>query len=432
MVKLYLLVLISFFPCCLFAQEKEEIDFLKENAIDISIDPDDDNFEDLSSLKTILADKRIVGMGESTHGSKEFFKMKHRMLKFLVTEMDYRLFGIEANFTECRDINDCVLNGKGNIKDAIANMYFWTWNTQEVLDMVEWMREYNKSKSDSGKVKFYGFDMQIDWKVTSLVVEMLKQFDSTYFNQHFAKLETLEITGRERYSPKVFTNAEKKVIRALLNDIQEYIFKNRTQFIEMFSSDELAFLEQDVRIIEQCFEMNAQKDGYFTLRDRFMAENIQWILNHEGIDSKIMLWAHNGHISKSTFSAKYESKAMGYHLKEIYGEEYYPIGFDFNKGSFTAIGDNGLSVYSVDAIIKNSTGEVFSRLEKPSFFIDMKNLMNNDIAKKFFTKRIWRRYIGGAFTPKHKYSYYTREPLFNDFDGLIFINKITASQPIVH
>ena len=316
-VKTYIILLFGFFPYCLFAQTQDEINFLKENVIDISIDPDDDNFEDLSSLKTILADKRIAGMGESTHGSKEFFKMKHRMLKFLVTEMGYRLFGIEANFTECRDINDYVLNGKGNIKDAIANMYFWTWNTQEVLDMVEWMREYNKSKSDSGKVKFYGFDMQIDWKVTSLVTEMLKEFDSAYFNQHFSRLETLEITGRERYSPKVFTNAEKKVIRALLNDIQEYIFKNRTQLIDVFSSDELAFLEQDVRIIEQCFEMNVQKNGYLTLRDQFMAENVHWILDHEGIDSKIMLWAHNGHISKSTFSAKYESKAMGYHLKEI-------------------------------------------------------------------------------------------------------------------
>lgn len=144
-VKTYIILLLGFFPYCLFAQTQDEINFLKENTIDISINPNNNDFEDLSPLKTILADKKIVGMGESTHGSKEFFEMKHRMFKFLVTEMGYRLFGIEANFTECRDINDYVLNGKGNAKDAIANMYFWTWNTQEVEDMVEWMREYNKT-----------------------------------------------------------------------------------------------------------------------------------------------------------------------------------------------------------------------------------------------------------------------------------------------
>lgn len=272
--------------------------------------------------------------------------------------------------------------------------------------------------------------MQFDWKATPLIIKMLKQFDSTYFNQHFSRLENLDIVNRERYSPKVFTSVERNSTRALTNDIQEYISLNHKQFTEMFSLDELAFLEQDVRIIEQCFEMNVQKDGYFTLRDQFMAENVQWILDHEGINSKIMLWAHNGHISKSTFSEQFKSKAMGYYLKEMYGKQYYPIGFDFNKGSFRAIGDKGLNVYSVDASIKNSTGYIFSKLKKASFFIDMENLINKDVIKKFFTKRILKRDIGAGFAPKSKYSYYTKRPLFDNFDGLIFIEEVTASQPL--
>ncbi len=132
----------------LFAQSAEVMESIKASAIPISPNPDDTaTFSDMQPLKQILATRRIVGMGEATHGSHEFFAMKHRMLEFLVKQMGFRVFAIEANFTECRAINDYVLYEKGDAKKVIAGMYFWTWNTTEVMKMVEWMRHYNIGKS---------------------------------------------------------------------------------------------------------------------------------------------------------------------------------------------------------------------------------------------------------------------------------------------
>jgi erythromycin esterase len=65
-------------------------------------------FADLQCLRRIIGDARIVSLGEATHGTREFFQLKHRLLEFLVTELDFAIFGIEANYPECLRINDYV------------------------------------------------------------------------------------------------------------------------------------------------------------------------------------------------------------------------------------------------------------------------------------------------------------------------------------
>ena len=112
----------------------------------------------MQPLKKVVGDARIVSLGEATHGTREFFQLKHRMLEFLATQMGFTIFSIEANMPEAYRLNDYVLNGKGDPVKLIKGMYFWTWDTQEVLDMVLWMREFNKS--GKGRVEFTGFDMQ--------------------------------------------------------------------------------------------------------------------------------------------------------------------------------------------------------------------------------------------------------------------------------
>lgn len=115
-------------------------------------------FADMQPLKAVVGNARIVALGEATHGSREFFQLKHRMLEFLATEMGFNIFSIEANMPEAYRLNDYVLNGTGDAKALLKGMYFWTWNTEEVLDMIEWMREFNAS--GKGRLQFTGFDMQ--------------------------------------------------------------------------------------------------------------------------------------------------------------------------------------------------------------------------------------------------------------------------------
>jgi erythromycin esterase-like protein len=135
-------------------------------------------FDDMQPLRKVVGDARIVALGEATHGSREFFQLKHRMLEFLATQMGFTIFSIEANMPEAYKLNDFVLNGKGDPAALIKGMYFWTWDTQEVLDQVLWMREFNKS--GKGPVQFTGFDMQTPKVALDIVRDAVAKSDPDY------------------------------------------------------------------------------------------------------------------------------------------------------------------------------------------------------------------------------------------------------------
>ena len=99
--------------------------------------------------------------------------MKHRLLEFCVSELGFTIFGIEASYPECLRINDYVLHGTGNPADALASQRFWTWDTEEVLALIEWMRAWNRTHAR--KVKFYGFDMQFPTEAALRLLDYLKR-----------------------------------------------------------------------------------------------------------------------------------------------------------------------------------------------------------------------------------------------------------------
>ena len=92
--------------------------------------------------------------------------------------MGFTLFAIEANMPEAYRLNDFVLNGNGDPAKLIKGMHFWTWDTQEVLDMVLWMREFNRS--GKGRVEFTGFDMQYPQVANDVVREFVVKADPEY------------------------------------------------------------------------------------------------------------------------------------------------------------------------------------------------------------------------------------------------------------
>src|SRR6185436_16689905 len=101
-----------------------------------------------------------------------------RMLEFLATQMGFTIFSIEANMPEAYRLNEYVLNGTGDPAQLLRGTYFWTWNTEEVLDMIKWMREFNAS--GKGRVQFTGFDMQTTTVAAEIVRAYVQRADSAY------------------------------------------------------------------------------------------------------------------------------------------------------------------------------------------------------------------------------------------------------------
>lgn len=155
-------------------RQKLVIGWFKDQAIPIKTVEAENSFADLKPLKKVFRNVRFVGLGEATHGTREFFQFKHRMLEFLVREMGFRVFAIEASFAACENINDYVMGKTDDGAAALDSQKFWIWNTEEVGAMIDWIREYNRSVPPDRRVKFVGFDIQHNETGKAKLLEYLK------------------------------------------------------------------------------------------------------------------------------------------------------------------------------------------------------------------------------------------------------------------
>src|SRR6185369_9263034 len=136
-------------------------------------------------LHALASHARVIAAGEATHGTSEFFVLKHQMLRYLVEQEGFNIFAIEANLPECFAVNDYVLTGRGDPKQALAGLYVWTWDTYEVLDLIEWMRAWNADPKHA-KVKFYGVDMQTTRVAAAMAEDYVRRIDPALAKAHAA------------------------------------------------------------------------------------------------------------------------------------------------------------------------------------------------------------------------------------------------------
>ncbi len=165
--------------------DEPPLDWLRTHAIPLKTVEAGHGFDDMQPLKRMIGDARIVELGEATHGSREFFQLKHRMVEFLASQMGFTIFSIEANMPEAYRLNDFVLNGNGDPKQLLKGMYFWTWDSEEVLDMILWMREFNRS--GKGRIEFTGFDMQ----TPSVAMDIVRTFIIAQDGNFYSTLEPI-------------------------------------------------------------------------------------------------------------------------------------------------------------------------------------------------------------------------------------------------
>ncbi len=380
----------------------DELSWLKHNINPLkTYDPNSISEEDLKILKKLIGNSRVVALGETTHGSSEIFKMKHRIIKYLMENDGFDIFPIEANMPESYKLNEYLIEGKGNPIDLIKGMYFWTWRTQEILDMVEWMRRYNKSDD---KIHFTGFDMQFYFGAIQELSEAFKI--NSVIQDEITELKTTldEFNNERKNNPQaVISQENKKKIDNQLNRLRDYISKSE------YSVSKKSWLSQNIRIVEESLDIAS--------RDKYMADNLLWIKS-QNPDSKIITWAHNYHIKKT-------GNSMGRYLSDSLKNNYLTIGFTFNKGIYTAVGDKGLTSYQAQESYLGTYEYFFNAIKEPIFLLDLREAKKqNLISNKWLLGQLSFRSIGAK---KINTEFYDTD-LTADFDLIIFISESTNSK----
>jgi erythromycin esterase len=379
------------------------------------------SFADFDALKNLIGNAHIIGMGEGTHGTHEFFQMKHQMLDFLATEVGVTVFGIEANLPEAYRINDYVLTGKGNPRELVKGMHFWTWNAQEVLDMVLWMRDYNAS--GRGPLQFTGFDLQF----AEMAMQNVHDFVNVAEPAYLARLDTIyaQVEAAQNVNGSYGGYPLKQVQDAVAaaDEVVKHLDSNRAQYAARYSAAQVEFIVQNARIVEGA---TYGRTGDPNFRDLAMAANIEWILRQSPPGSKMMLWAHNGHIQRG-------ETWMGGYLAANHGRDYLPVAQILHDGQYNARLDNGLTavapVATNDADPSEPGSVEYAMLATgiPRLILDLRKASSSDPASAWLTGGLQMRSIGASAAPSTG-SFSVKWDITKAFDVLIFFDHTTASE----
>ncbi len=371
-----------------------------------TFDPTIEDSGDLDILGQIIGDKKIVALGEVTHGSSEIFKMKHRIIKYLHKQHNFDVFSMEANMPEANRLNQYIIDGQGNPIELIKGMHFWTLCNQEVLDLVEWMHIENQS---GHPIKFSGFDMQYfegalenlknsfkhDREITQTIIELSDTL-SLYKSR-----KSMPIIGSVSKSQK---NAIDQLVLKIENEVH----------LGKFEKSEKEWLFQNLRIIEQSIS-NTPWD-----REKFMAENFEWITN-QNPNSRFIIWGHNAHVMRTNHHKTL--LPMGGYLSNTFKEDYLNIGFAFYKGSYTGLSHKKIGVQTAEEAKVGSYEYIFNQLGEPLFLLDLREIRDNNSPQAVLLKSaLMFRTVGAVKTRE-----FDKKDILKDYDLLIFIAESSNS-----
>lgn len=380
---------------------------------------------DIGFVREIVGDARVVSLGENTHGTRDFFEMKARMLRFLVEEMGFDAFAIEATWPEANRLDAYVRHGEGDAAELLSGLYFWTWNTESVLEMIEWMRSHNEAGGDVG---FQGFDMQYPGMALHNVLEYFRLVDPDRTDAVAAQIECLVRVangpgGRfpeSRYSDQ--TDDYRAACGVSLGEVRDSLAARRADYEAIDGEDAFALALQSVRVAIQYHLMITGDQS----RDQSMAENTVWLHRRLGGDSRIVLWAHNFHVST-------QPGAQGWFLRRSYGDDMVILGFSHESGTFTGVRQRGSSYFGLDQMVLDAVRPLsyehhLSTATAPRFFLDLRNREVGAAGTAWLSNPRLFRTIGCCYNPDSPSSYWNRQPVAEWYDVLIHYE---ATRPTV-
>ena len=439
-------ILLSLHQTVLAQERRDTIEavtkWVANNAVRLQEIKTGGGYADLHALKKIFQDVRIIGLGEATHGSSEFFVFKHRLLEFLVREMNVRVLAIETGYSSTAQVNDYVMGKSVDGSRALTSQGFWPFNTKEMLSMLEWLRSYNASVPAQRRVKVLGFDIHYNDPGKKKILAFLKRVaperlaatEALFAIDIEKSLETAFFTRSQKERADILTKLFDA--RTKYHELLGFLTLNEVRFTSLTSAVEFNEIRDYARVLAQLADASAQPlevaDG--PLRDYYMAENIKRIADAEPVSTRVVVWAHNLHVSAGQESEKYPY--MGLHLRRFFGDAYYAIGFSFNQGSFQARdfepkANRELKQFSVGPAPEGSTDWYLARVGIKNYFVDLRRSRKNETVMRWLTAPRPIRNIGSYYNAQAEKNYLIPTKLTPEFDGIVFFNQTTRAHPIV-
>jgi len=394
---------------------------IQENKNDLDISSEDKLQKSLTPMIESLGDKKIVAIGEDTHGTSEYYKLREAITKRLVTEKGFNVVVLENPYDDIESLTEDIK--KEEISNLMRKHLFSIYQTEEMKSFLDWY----KTDSISSKVAFKGTDDSY-WVLHELLKNKLSEVQDDEIKELVEKLNDAATLSVRKYNRKYKKSWKKasdenelgkltyqlaidleealKAKGLLNNEIKEYLFNIKNTYIN--------------------FVLMANKEPIKS-RDEVMAERIAYLAQDP--DSKLVVWAHNAHISNIVVMDG-EIGLMGQKLKEEFGDDYHAIGLSSLKGSYSHIKnrfingdhsyDDKLKQSSLNSQPKNSWESILSEINDIAFYFHTQDIKDKDIYTNL-------KLLG--YSEESEADYYKLSPL-KMYDSLFFIDTTQATRPL--
>ncbi len=392
-------------------------------------------FGDLAAFGEAVQTSKIIALGESTHGTSEFFRLKHRLIQYAILKLGVRVIILEDNQLTVERINEFVLHGPGSAQNVVKGL-FAVWNTQEMLALIKWIRKYNEIHIKD-PVEFVGMDAQNQDLALTAIHEFLARRDIPWQNRSDSLLMPIREFWRDAYflADSIKINwQERAEINSDLFKSSEGIWLNAANTTQ--DSLEVYWAIQNARIITQF--ANIQRSNVFEARDLALAENIRWHINRRPSGTKFIVWAHDSHIARGDAEEPSDNyflgKSMGAYLSDWYREKYKSFALFTYEGtclgtiSYSNFSQAPFTIYtspvgSLDEVLH----QVANTIDSPNLFFNLSRARIQEA--QWVNRRLPVRYVGYV---AEDYGFGGRYLITKQFDCIFHIDQSTAAKRITH
>ena len=385
---------------------------------------------------------RLVLLGESSHGTAEFYRWRADITKRLISEKDFSFVAVEGDWAAIYRLNEYVKGMPGapssarRVLRAFDRWPEWMWGNTEIEELAEWMREFNDNLPDEGKVGFYGMDVYGQWEAMDDLLEYTRKYLPGHHReirsnlQCFASYDRDEwvyaraVAGRGHPSCEQELNSVVELLRELSDKLAESDGK------KYFRAKQNAIVLKNA----EDFYRLAVTDNTSSWNSRaiHMWETVYRLLQKHGTGSKGIVWAHNTHIGDADATTmRFQDMVNIGHMsrRDLGADRVFITGFGTYTGRVNAGARWGSSMHImyVPQGIEGSYENIFGQLPHEQFYLLFDE---EDREHPLLNEFRGHRAIGVVYNPRQEAGNYVPTILPRRYDAFIFIRETNPLKPV--
>jgi erythromycin esterase-like protein/pyrimidine operon attenuation protein/uracil phosphoribosyltransferase len=403
-------------------------------------------------LDDLIGDARVVLIGESSHGTHEFYQARADITKWLIEDKDFCAVAVEGDWPDAYRVNRFVRGVGDATADKALNGFErfpgWMWRNTVVRDFADWLRERNRRVDGRRQAGFYGLDLYSLHRSMQEVITYLDIVDpaaGARARQRYSCFDhaSADDDGQAYGFAAAFgagQSCEQQAIDQLLE-----LQRNSLDYMRggLLSEDEQFYAERSAVVVRNAEvyyrTMFSGRVDSWNQRDFHMADTLDALLTHLDHEvvpeqtSRIVVWAHNSHVGDARATEVYADgqTTLGKLARDMYGNDTRLIGFSTYTGTVTAASEWGKIAErkTVRPGLPNSVEELFHEAGTDAFYVAMRR-EGRPTAEPLDDVRLARA-IGVIYRPDtERQSHYFHVRPSEQFDAMIHIDNTRALEPL--